>query len=122
MSFRLDAIGHGGEERRCSVTEDALRAYAEATDDVPGGPVFAIVPVWDTLAPASLSVASADVRKYALHYEQDMLLHRPIESGMELVSRATPVALLARPNGTSLVIKTETRTDNGKLVNEQYVT
>ncbi len=29
---------------------------------------------------------------------------------MTLVSRATPVALLARPNGTSLVIRTETRT------------
>jgi acyl dehydratase len=41
---------------------------------------------------------------------------------MTLVSQATPVALLARPNGTSLVICTETRTDDGELVNEQYVT
>jgi acyl dehydratase len=41
---------------------------------------------------------------------------------MTLVSHATPVALLSRPNGTSLVIKTETRTDDGELVNEQYVT
>ena len=38
------------------------------------------------------------------------------------MSRATPVALLPRPNGTSLVIKTDTRSEDGELVNEQYVT
>jgi acyl dehydratase len=32
------------------------------------------------------------------------------------------VALLARPNGTSLVLKTETCTEDGALLNEQYVT
>ena len=122
MSFDLSAIGRTGEEYRYEVTEAALAAYAAATDDVPGGPVFAIVPVWQTIAPASRSVASEEARKRVVHYEQDLLLHRPIEPGMTLVSHATPVALLARPNGTSLMIKTETRTDNGELVNEQYVT
>ena len=57
-----------------------------------------------------------------VHYEHDILVHRPLEAGMTVVSRATPVALLAAPNGTSLVIRTETRTDDGELVNEQYVT
>ena len=41
---------------------------------------------------------------------------------MTLGSWATPVSLLARPNGASLVIKTETRSEDGELVNEQYVT
>ena len=104
------------------MTDDALVRYAAATDDLPGGPVFAIVPVWETIAPASMSVASEDARRRVVHYEHDMLLHRPIEAEMSLVSRATPVALLGRPNGTSLVIKTETRTEDGDLVNEQYVT
>jgi acyl dehydratase len=104
------------------VTAEALERYAAATDDVPGGPVFAIVPVWETIAPASKSVASEEARKRVVHYEQDMLLHRPIEAGQTLVSRAAPVALLGRPNGTSLVIRTETRTTDGELVNEQYVT
>ena len=122
MSFDLDAIGRPGEERRYTVTEAALEAYAGATDDVPGGPVFAIVPVWETIAPASTAVASPDARRRVVHYEQDIVLHRPIEAGMTLVSRATPVALLARPNGSSLVIRTETRSDDGRLVNEQYVT
>ena len=122
MSFDHAAMGRAGAERRYDVTADAMQAYADATDDVACGPVFAIVPVWETIAPASRSVASDEARKRVLHYEQDMVLHRPIEPGMTLLSHATPVALLARPNGTSLVIRTETRTDDGELVNEQYVT
>jgi acyl dehydratase len=122
MSFEVGALGVGGEERRYEVTEEALRAYADATNDVPGGPVFAIVPAWETIAPASRSVASDEARKHVLHYEHDIVVRRPIEAAMTLMSRATPVSLLARPNGTSLVIKTETRTEAGELVNEQYVT
>jgi acyl dehydratase len=122
VSFQLDAIGRTGEERRYDVTEAALAAYASATDDVPGGPVFAILPVWETIAPASRSVASDEARKRVVHYEQDLMLHRPIEAGMTLVSHATPIAILARPNGTSVVIKTQTRTDDGEILNAQYVT
>jgi acyl dehydratase len=122
VSFDLSAIGRAGAERRYEVTAAALRAYADATDDVPGGPVFAIVPVWEALAPASRAVASDEARARVVHYEHDIVAHRPIEAGMTLASRAVPVALLARPNGTSLVIRTETRTEDGQLVNEQYVT
>lgn len=122
MSFDLAAIGREGAARSYVVTDEALRAYADATDDVPGGPVFAILPVWETIAPASRSVASDEARKRVVHYAQDLHLHRPLEAGMELVSHATPIALLGRPNGTSLVIRTETRTPSGELVNEQYVT
>ena len=49
-------------------------------------------------------------------------MHRPIEAGMTLVSTATPIALLQRGSGTALVIHTETRTLEGELVNEQWVT
>ena len=71
-------------------------------------PVFAIVPVWEAIAPASRAVASDEARRRVVHYEQDMLLHSPIEAGMTLVS-AAPIAFLPRPNGTTLVIRTETR-------------
>jgi hypothetical protein len=122
VTFDLAALGRPGDERSCEVDDEALEAYAAATDDVAGGPVFAIVPVWETIAAASRSVASEEARKRAVHYEQDILLHRPIVAGVRLRSRATPVSLLARPNGTSLVIHTETRADDGTLVDEQYVT
>jgi acyl dehydratase len=121
-SFDVAAVGRAGSPYLYEVTEAAMQAYAEATDDVSGGPVFAIVPAWDAIAPASEAVASGDVRRFVLHYEHDMLLHRPLEAGMRVVSRATPLAVLPRPNGTSLVIKTETRDEDGKLMNEQYVT
>src|SRR3954451_16439803 len=127
--FDLGAIGLEGEAHAFEVTEERLRAYAEATDDVRGGPVFAIVPVFAALPAASRSVAPEEARRNAVHYEQDMVLHRPLEAGMHVVSRATPLAplpappaLLPRPNGTPLVIKTETRTEAGELVNEQFVT
>ena len=122
LTFDVAAIGGAGDEYPYEVTDAAMQAYAEATDDVAGGPVFAIVPVRSAIAPASEAVASGDIRRFVVHYEQDMLLHRPLEAGMQVVSRATPVALLPRPNGTSLVIKTETRDESGELVNEQYVT
>jgi acyl dehydratase len=122
MSFDVEAIGRSGDEYPYAVTEEALRAYAEATDDVVGGPVFAVLPTWEAAGDAGRSVASEDVRPRIVHYEQDLLLHRPLVAGMNVRTRATPVALLGRPNGTTLVTHTETRDEAGELVNEQYVT
>jgi acyl dehydratase len=122
VSFDVSAIGVLGGPVVYEVTGEAMQAYADATDDAPGGPVFAIVPAWRSIAPASTSVAAGELRKRIVHYEQDMLLHQPIVPGMKLESRAAPVALLGRPNGTSLVIRTETRDGSGELVNEQYIT
>jgi acyl dehydratase len=122
MSFDLDAIGCPTEEHRYQVTDEALRAYADATDDVPGGPVFAAVPAADVIVRASRSVAADDARSRVVHYEQDFLLHRPLEAGTTVVVQATPIALLARPNGSSLVIHVVTRSEDGEALNEQYVT
>ncbi len=121
-AFDPRSIGVRGAARPYHVTEAALRAYAAATDDAVGGPVFAIVPAWETIGPASRSVASDESRKRVVHYEHDIVVHRPLEPGITVVSFATPVALLPRPNGTSLVIRVETQTEDGTPVNEQYVT
>lgn len=128
--FALDAIGRPTQGGVYAVTPDAIRTYAAATDDTAPGavegrvapPVFAIVPLWDSVRPASRSVASDSIRSRVVHYEQDIVLHRPIEAGMDLVSTATPVAVLPRPNGTSLVIRTESRGVDDELVSEQYIT
>ena len=126
----LEALGRPGREVRYTVTPEAISAYAAATDDpspaardgLVATPVFAIVPVWEAIAPASRSIATDEARKRVVHFSQDMVLHRPIEAGAELVSSATPVSLLQRGSGTALVIRTETRTAAGELVNEQWVT
>jgi acyl dehydratase len=126
----LDALNVRGAEVRYEVAPEAVRAYAEATDDpLPAAlegriatPVFAIIPVWEAIAPASKAIATEEARKRVVHLSQDMLLHRPIEGGETLVSTATPAALLGRSSGSALVIHTETRTSGGELVNEQWVT
>jgi acyl dehydratase len=122
VSFEVAAIGRSGDEYPYEVTEEALRAYAEATDDVVGGPVFAVLPMWEAAGDAGRSVASEDIRPRIVHYEQDLMLHRPLVAGLSVRTRATPVALLGRPNGATLVTHTETRDEDGELVNEQYVT
>ena len=69
------------------------------------------------------SVASDEARKRVVHYEQDIVVHRPIEAGMTVVSRATPVALLAaaeRDVARDQDARRAPRT--ATLVNEQYVT
>ena len=63
MSFDTSGIGRPGESVAYTATGDTMREYAAATDDAPGGPVFAIVPVWEAIAPASRSVASGEIRK-----------------------------------------------------------
>jgi acyl dehydratase len=128
--LRLDALGVTAPAVVYEVTADAIRDYAAATDDpTPGArdgrvasPVFAIVPVWNAIGPASRSIADDEARKRVVHFSQDMVLHRPIGAGDELFSTATPVALLQRGSGTALVIHTETRAADGELVNEQWVT
>lgn len=122
MSFFVAAIGFPTTEQRYEVTAEALRRYADATDDAPGGAVFAIVPAAPAVQLASRSVASEDVRSRVVHYEQDFLVHRPLQPGETVVAQAKPVALLSRPNGTSLVIHVVTRAEDGETVNEQYVT
>ncbi|HSL66310.1 MAG TPA: MaoC/PaaZ C-terminal domain-containing protein [Gaiellaceae bacterium] len=128
--FRIDVLQTRGPEHRYVVTAEAIRAYADATDDpAPAAgegrvapPVFAILPVWEAIAPASRAVVSEEARRRVVHYAQDLIVHRPLEAGMRVVSFATPIALVEHPKGTQLVIRTETRLEDGDLVNEQYVT
>jgi acyl dehydratase len=121
MSFDLEAIGRPGEPHRYEVTEEALRAYAQATGGSTAGPVFAIVPAWETIPAASRSVASDEARRRIVHAAQDIHLHAPIEAGMSLVTTATPIGIFARRSGAALVIRAATRAD-GLPVAEQYVT
>jgi acyl dehydratase len=128
--LRVEGLESHGAEVRYDVTGEAISAYAQATDDPSPAalegriatPVFAIVPVWAAITPASKAVATDEARKRVVHFGQDMVLYRPIEAGMTLVSTATPVALLQRRSGSALVIHTETRTTAGELANEQWVT
>jgi acyl dehydratase len=120
-AFAVDAIGHAGEPRRYDVREEAMRAYAAATGGRTAGPVFAIVPAWETIPAASRSVASDEARRRIVHAAQDIQLHAAIEPGMTLITTAAPIGLFARRSGAALIIRAETRAGDA-LVAEQYVT
>jgi acyl dehydratase len=129
MAFMLDKVGTWSDEREFKVEADRLRAYAAATNDpLPqhqsgelAPPVFAVVPIWETMGASVMAVTPAEVMLNALHGEQDMYLHRPIRPGMVLRSRAAPVGVHVKPSGTTVVIRTETRDEEGDLVNEQWM-
>ncbi len=130
MHFELEALGSWTEERVTPATEEAISAYARATDDEAalalGGrvapPVYAIVPVWEVLQEAARRMAPEEARKQVVHGDQDILISVPIEAGMELHARAAAVGVHPKESGTTVILKTETRDEDGRLLNEQYVT
>jgi acyl dehydratase len=128
--FDAGALGVWGDEETFEDTAERIAAYAEATNDpIPAHrsgsvapPVFAVVPVFNSLLPAVLSVVPVEIAMKVLHGEQDFRFHRPIRAGDTLVSRARPVGFAGKENGTSLVVHLQTRAADGELVNEQWVT
>jgi acyl dehydratase len=130
LHFELEALGSWSKERVTPASEEAITAYARATDDdaalALGGriapPVFAIVPVWDVLQEAAHATAPKEARKQVVHGDQDILISLPIEAGMELHARAAAVGVHPKESGTTVILKTQTRDGDGRLLNEQYVT
>jgi acyl dehydratase len=130
MRFDASAIGVWGEPETFEVTAERIAAYAEATNDPieahrsgeVAPPVFAVVPVFNSLLPAVLSVVPVELAMKVLHGEQDFRFHRPIRPGDTLVSRARPLGYQGKENGTGLTVHIESRTAQGELVNEQWVT
>ena len=130
LQFDLDALSRWTEESVLRVDAGQIQAYAAATnDDSPRAragevapPVFAIVPVWERLQESAQSVAPEEARSLVVHGEQDIFIHHPIEAGMELLTRASPIGVHVKDSGTTVVLKTESRDGAGRLLNEQYVT
>ena len=130
QQFKADGLGQWGDESTFEVERERIVAYAEATnDDLPqhasgdiAPPVFAVVPAFEALAPAAVEITPPEFVMRVVHGEQDFRFHRPIEPGMTLVTRAAPVGFHARSSGVIVPVKGETRTADGELVVEQYMT
>ena len=130
MGFGIDKLGLWTEGPEFKVEAERTTAYAAATNDtlpahVDGEvapPVFAVVPIWDTMAGAMAGVVPPEVLMLVVHGEQDMRFHRPILPGAVLTSKAAPIGVHVKPNGTSVVVKVETHDATGALVVEQYMT
>ena len=112
------------------VERERIAAYAAATnDDIAqhasgdlAPPVFSIVPAFQAMGMAALSVIPAELLGAILHGEQDFHFHRPIEPGMELATTSTPIGMRQRSSGVTVVVRSDTRDAAGELVTEGYST
>lgn len=128
--FDTTYLGEWTDEVHFPVTAERIAEYAAATNDPIerhrsgeiAPPVFAVVPVFGSMAPAALSVAPVELLPKLVHGEQDFRFHRPIHAGDNLVVRAKPVGYTGRDNGSVVVVYAETRDADANLVNEQWIT
>lgn len=130
VTFDASGLGEWTDDEVFEVTAERIAAYAAATNDPIerhrqgeiAPPVFAVVPVFMSMAPAALAVAPVELLMKLVHGEQDFHFHRPIYPGDTLVARAKPIGFEGMSNGSTVTIYVETRTDAGELVNEQWMT
>jgi len=127
MSFDLSKIGEWVASDDYTVSAPEIAAYASAINDGDprhlrgelAPPMFAVrQPVSRTMKRADDLVTSV----FRLHGEHEIRYHRPIRPGMRLRARAAVVGVHQRKAGVAIVIRCETRTAAGELVNEQYET
>lgn len=130
LSFDARRIGMWTEWREFRVERARIVAYAEATNDTAAAhvrgevapPLFAVVPIGEAIVEAERAVTPLYDRYLGLHGEQDMFFHRPILPGATVRTRAAAVGLHAASTGVVLLIRTESRDQDGELLNEQYST
>lgn len=130
LQFNETGLGEWTEETEFEVTRERIIQYAEATNDPiaahlagdVASPVFAIVPVFQSLMEPALEVVPLSLFGKVLHGEQDFRFHRPIHPGDRLVARGKMSGFEGLPNGTRACVYIETRDEARELVNEQYVT
>jgi acyl dehydratase len=128
--FDASGVGVWQDEETFDVTAERIVEYAQATNDpitdhLAGNvapPVFAIVPVFNAMIPAALSVAPIELIPRLLHGEQDFHFHRPIRPGDSLTTRCKAIGFEGKPSGTRGTVYLECRAADGEIVNEQYVT
>ncbi|MDF3147111.1 MULTISPECIES: MaoC/PaaZ C-terminal domain-containing protein [unclassified Streptomyces] len=130
LRFDPEPLGTWTEETVFEVTAERLAQYAEAVNDpIPAhrsgelaNPVFAIVPVFESLLEPALGIVPLPLIGRIVHGEQDFRFHRPIVPGDKLTARAQMTGWESLPNGTRACVYLETRDAAGDPVNEQYVT
>lgn len=128
--FNNDGLDQWGAEETIEVDKDRLIAYAEATNDPieehqkghVAAPVFAIVPIFQSLVGTTMSVVPYQLVPRVVHGEQFFKFHRPIKPGDTLVAKSKMTGYEGMENGTRGTVYAETRDAAGDLVNEQYVT
>lgn len=130
LAFDPAGLDTWTEPSAFEVTAERIAEYAAATNDPieahragrVASPVFAIVPVFRSLAEPVLAVVPPPLIGKVVHGEQDFVFHRPIRPGETLMSSARMTGWSGRDNGTAVCVRLRTTTEAGDPVNDQYVT
>jgi len=130
LEFDDTALNVWMDEERFEVTRERIAAYAKATNDpIPAHlsgdiapPVFGIVGVFESMLTPTVEVVPVELIPRVVHGEQDFHFHRSIRPGDQLVSRGKMIGYEGLEKGTRAAILLQCRTEDGELVNEQYVT
>ncbi|MFC9998574.1 MaoC/PaaZ C-terminal domain-containing protein [Nocardia sp. NPDC127526] len=130
VAFDDAGLNVWSDEERFEVTRERIAEYAAATNDpiaahlegTVAPPIFAIVPVFEAMMMPVIEVAPMDIFGRVVHGEQDFHFHRPIRPGDILVSRAKAIGYDSKDTGSTITILIECRSEDGELVNEQYLT
>jgi acyl dehydratase len=130
MALPVEKIGTEYPETVTTVDPERARAYAAATNDDNEAyrtgrcapPVFAVVPVFDSMTVVCADIIPPEHWLSVLHGEQDIHLHQPLVPGMTLRTRATPHSVRVGPRGTRLAVRTVSTDDAGRPAVEQYLT
>jgi acyl dehydratase len=129
-TFSTDAVGQWSDPVEFAVTRERIQEYAAATNDPIephahgdlASPVFAVVPSFQAAGEAAMKVIPPELMMMILHGEQDFHFHAPILPDTTVTTRAAPIGVQGRSSGVTVVVKTETRDGDDKLLNEQYWT
>lgn len=130
LAFDDSGLDTWTDDDHFEVTRERIAEYAAATNDPieahrngdVAPPVFAIVPVFESMMMPTVDVLPVELVPRVVHGEQDFYFHRPIHPGDKLVSRGKMIGYEGLDNGTRAAILIECRTEDGELVNQQYVT
>jgi acyl dehydratase len=63
-----------------------------------------------------------EARPHVVHGEQDIFARAPLRPDTEVVASSAVVGVHPKPSGTTVVVRSTTRSADGELLNEQYVT
>ncbi|MGO9511988.1 MAG: MaoC/PaaZ C-terminal domain-containing protein [Mycobacterium sp.] len=130
FEFDDSGLDQWSDDDRFDVTRERIAEYAAATNDPIAAhragdvapPVFGIVPVFDSMMMPAVDVFPVELIPRVVHGEQDFRFYRPIRPGDKLVSRGKMIGYQGLKKGTRAAILVECRSQDGELVNEQYVT
>jgi acyl dehydratase len=130
LEFDNAGLDRWSNDDRFDVTQERIAEYAAATNDPIAAhragdvapPVFGIVPVFGSMMMPAVDVLPVELIPRVVHGEQDFRFYRPIRPGDRLVSRGKMIGYQSLKKGTRAAILVECRSQDGELVNEQYVT